>query len=503
MRQRGVAWAIARVSAWLVFFSLWRLCGAAVLEGVALEHRTGRPLARSKVSLEGIRALATSPISTLLTDSQGRFRFSSLAAGAYLVTARRDGYASAKFGQKRWNSPGTPIVLGESSEFFAEMRLKRLGTISGAVLDENQVGLAAHSVYAFRAGRQPLRLVAAGASDDRGMYRITGLEPGRYYVRTGARELEDGRTLAPTFFGQTTAAAQASLVEVDLDVEALGIDVAPLPGRLVRLSGSVTGAPSAAVTLYSDTGKRELRVEAGGQFVFDQLAPGNYYQILAESTDPPRVGYRTLWVGEAPSSVALDLGPLPALRVRCEEKSGKTFDPRQVSVFLRRNEPPESSVIRVLGNETVALSPGEYVAGAAAPMEFAIDSLRTPRGGLGTNEFIALPGQTLELTVVLSAQPASVVGQISSRDGRPLTGAPVFLHPVDPELCTRLQGSRAGRTDQNGEYRFFGLPPGKYQIFSSFELEPQEDDWGKIPAQTVTLEEGQQAKVNLEVLGGL
>jgi len=503
MKRWGVARRITRVSLGLLLVWLVRTSAAAVLDGVVLEQRTGRPLARAKVSLEAIRALATSPISTLLTDSQGRFRFSSLPAGAYLLTARRDGYAAAKFGQKRWNGPGTPIVVEESSGFFAEMRLKRLGAISGAVLDENQVGLAAHHVYAFRAGRQPLRMVAAGASDDRGVYRITGLEPGRYYVRTGARELEDGRTLAPTFFGQTSAAAQASVVEVDLDVEAAGIDVAPLPGRLVRLSGSVAGAPSATVTLYSDTGKRELRVEASGQFVFDQLAPGNYYQILAESTDPPRAGYRRLWVGEAPSNVALDLGPLPALRIRCEEKSGKAFDPRQVSVFLRRNEPPESNVIRVLGSETVALSPGEYMAGAAAPPQLAIDSLRMPRGGPGPNEFTALPGQALELTVVLSAQPASVVGQISSRDGKPLTGAPVFLHPVDPELCTRLQGSRASRTDQNGEYRFFGLPPGKYQIFSSFELEPQEDDWGKIPARTVTLEEGQQAKVNLEVLGGL
>ena len=111
------------------------------------------------------------------------------------------------------------------------MRARRLGVISGRVLDENQIGLSNVTVYAYRTGSK-LRLAQSAVTDDRGAYRVVGLEPGRYLIRTGAMELEDRRSLLPTYFGQSPKAQGATPVESQLDREVGRIDLEPLCCRV-------------------------------------------------------------------------------------------------------------------------------------------------------------------------------------------------------------------------------------------------------------------------------
>jgi hypothetical protein len=139
-----------------------------------------------------------------------------------------------------------------------------------------------------------------------------------------------------------------------------------------------------------------------------------------------------------------------------------------------------------------------------APPEFYIESIRTAEPGQRPGEFTVQPGHTIELIVALSSQPAGVAGKVSTRDGKPAIGAPVYLHAIDPELCSRLNGSRSTRADHAGEFRFAGLPPGKYQVFGSFEIrEPGEDDWGRLPVSVISLGENEKATIDLELLGDL
>lgn len=478
---------------------------AAVLEGVVLENRSARPLARARVTLESIRGGAPSPAGSVLTDSAGRFSFHSLPGGAYLLSARRVGYLTAKYGQKRWNGAGTPVVLDADGRFFAEFRLRRLGVITGQVLDENDVGLAGHDVYAFRLGETPLRIAGGGATDDRGVYRITGLEPGRYSIRTGTRQLEDGRGLLPTFYGQTTEAGQAKPVEVDLDRETAGADIQPLFGRLAKITGKVFGGAPASVVLYSDTGKREVQVPADGTFQFDQLGPG-FYQLIATSTgEPQRAAYQKVTVKEGTTDVSLLLARLPVLRIRCQDKSGQRLDAAGLSVFLRRKEPPDAAPVLVFqAGETKPLPPGEYELAAMSAAGYYVEALHVPQRGRQARELSAMPDGVLEVAVVLGSQPAGVRGKVLDAEGRPVTGAPVFLTALDPDLRARINGPRSVRAGENGEFRFFGLPPGRYQLFSSFEIsEPEETDWAALPVSSVLLEERQEAALDLKLIGGL
>lgn len=476
---------------------------AAELEGVVLENLSGRPLARSEVRLEVIAAGATSALRSMLSDSRGRFVFHSLPAGAYLISVRRAGYLTARYGQRRWDGPGTPVVLAAAAHFFAEVRLQRLGVITGQVLDENQVGLTGHPVYAFKESDGALRMAAGGVSDDRGIYRLIGLEPGRYYVRTGPRRLEDGRGLLPTFHGQTTVFAEARPVEAELDREMGGVDIEPVAGRLTRLAGRVLGG-AATVTLHSELGEREAQAGPDGAFQFDELAPGPYELIALTTSGPPRAAWRRLYLGERAAEVALELRALPSLRVRCEEKDGRRVDAGRVTVFLRRAVRPGDNPVRIEGGQSIALIPGEYQAAAVAPPEYYIHSFLMPRSSSRPGRFEAFPGEAMDLTVVLGSRPAALRGQVRDAEGKLVPGAPVFLSAVDPELRLLLEGGRSTRADQSGEYRFYGLPPGRYRLFSSFEVsQPRDPDWDATGAAGVTLEEGQRANLDLKLAGGM
>src|SRR4051794_18394206 len=81
---------------------------AALVQGVAVEYASGRPLARATITLASGRTGQRS----VLADSQGHFTFSGLAPGAYQLAGSKKGYALSRFGQTSWKGPGTAIVLG-------------------------------------------------------------------------------------------------------------------------------------------------------------------------------------------------------------------------------------------------------------------------------------------------------------------------------------------------------------------------------------------------------
>ncbi|MCS7315604.1 MAG: carboxypeptidase-like regulatory domain-containing protein [Bryobacterales bacterium] len=488
----------------LLGWALGSVALAAEIQGVVLENASGRPLARAEVTVERIRGGGGTDHQRTWSDPRGRFLFSGLPAGAYLVSARRQGYLRARYGQRSWDGAGVPIVLDEDSQFFAEIRLARPGVITGRVLDENGVGMPGHAVYAFRAGGRPVRVVGAALTDDRGVYRLTGLEPGAYYVRTGPRQLEDGRGLLPTFYRQSTVLAEARAVSVELDSETQDVDIEPLPGKLVKLTGRLTAAP-ATVTLYGDAWHREAQVGLDGAFQFDELAPGSY-QLLALTADRPlRVAWERVTVGEGGLETVLELAAPASLTVHCVERGGGKADAKRTNVFLHRQDPPGGDPLRVEGGTTVTLLPGIYGLGVSAPLDRYVADLQGPRTALGPGLFEAPVRAALEVTVVLGTRPGAVSGRVLDPDGNPVVGAPVFVRADDPVQQYLMDAARkATRSDASGVYRIHGLAPGRYRIFSSFEVEqPREQDWEKYGASSVTVGEGESVKLDLRLAGGM
>jgi hypothetical protein len=88
---------------------------------------------------------------------------------------------------------------------------------------------------AYRA-RLPLRTAGSSTSDDRGVFRIGGLEPGKYWVRSGAHTLEDRTGWLPTFAPQESEIRNARLFRVTVDADTTDADVNPQSGALFSLS---------------------------------------------------------------------------------------------------------------------------------------------------------------------------------------------------------------------------------------------------------------------------
>src|SRR5262245_22631656 len=190
-----------------ILFFVWAAAlKAAVIRGSVVEHATGKPLARAVVALQPI-AGTPATAATVRTNSIGAFEFPSLPAGAYVVTASRPGFVTLQAGQKDWKSAGFPIMLEDAAVHIVEMRLRRFGAISGMVLDEEEIGLPDHDVVVYRNTRPP-RLLTRTRSDERGAYRLGGLMPGSYLVRTAGKQYDDA-SYVPTFHRESQEVEQA------------------------------------------------------------------------------------------------------------------------------------------------------------------------------------------------------------------------------------------------------------------------------------------------------
>lgn len=123
----------------------------------------------------------------LLTTSEGKFVVRGVPAGPVQLSVTAPGYVSGGHGQTRPNGPVQPLVVAESAKVVeATIRVWRTAAITGVVTDDRGEPLVGIQVRALRRsyvrGQSRLTGGGFGTSDDRGVYRISGLVPGDYAV---------------------------------------------------------------------------------------------------------------------------------------------------------------------------------------------------------------------------------------------------------------------------------------------------------------------------------
>ena len=507
-----------RVSAWrrVILTNMYRLllaalCGcaahAAVIRGVILDRATGRPLARSLVNLRPVEGSGGSP-QAVRAGRTGQFTF-QVSAGMYLLRASRAGFAPFQYGQRDWKSAGKPVAVEQEGALYLDIRLRRYGAISGTVLDENEIGIPDQKVIAYPA-TQPLRIASTATTDDRGIYRIHGLEPGTYYVRTAAKQLEDASGLLPTFHKETMAVDQSMTVDVELDAQADDIDIRPLPGKLFRVFGKVQVSPPAAVTLslISDVGR--VQTKTAGTFAFEQVAPGNY-ELIADGEDPYGRGklgtYQEISV-DRDTELSVHVTSWRETEFHMQDEKGNRVELGGAKITARRKDLDGGGRPEVLKlvNDRAALGPGRWEMSVVPPAGYyplqlsgnygATDS--QPGRADGWNE-VNLRGFD-SITIKLSSHPASIHGVVDGAGHDAAPGAPVYLEAFDKDSHKRVTELRTVRTDLRGQYRFSGLTPGLYRILSTFEYDkPDSDSMEAGGARSVTLEEGSDTAQDLDL----
>lgn len=439
-------------SGWLFSTLLFLLPGAAhagTISGVLLDQLSGYPLSRSLVRLEPLPGspVALRPLQTR-SGRSGQFGFASVPPGLYRLTAQRTGYFPIGYAQRRPTGQAKPISVTADSNTFAELRAHRLGAITGIVLDENSVGIPGTPVVAYPA-RLPLRSAGRGLADDRGIYRISGLAPGKYWVRTGAHRLEDDSGILPTFSPQTSQSRDATVYSVRLGGDTTDANVRPDPGNLFQLTITTecTGPP-VMVTVTSESLFQSATVPCPGQHRFENLPPGPY-QVLAENPTGTQTAFERLVVNRDIFTVA-QLAELPRLRIQ----------PPKVPLLARRDNLYDLTPLRPV---VPPLLPGQWEFVATTPPTSFAEFIRLDRSRDSHHLLIDYRSFN-SLVVTISDKAGQVEGVVKNSPG-----IPVFLWPVSEANRRVLGGSRELIADTEGRFSFVGLPPGDYRILATFD----------------------------------
>lgn len=297
---------------------------AGAIEGTVVNAATGAPVAHAQVWTSipvrpsAATAGSTMPAPRILsayTDSEGQFRLENLEAGQYQILARKGGYVDSV-------SQGPPrvavqLAAGERKSGVS-LKLTPQAIISGRVLDEfgEPVQGALVQAYSVRLvnGKPAMSGTMSGVTtDDRGMFRLLNLGPGRYVVgvqfqdRPQLMAAGQGQadTYAPTYFPKALDASDAQPLEVAAGAEKAGVEIRLQKVAAYLVRGRVIGRNGEASTGISvmmrqrgqgvGPGQMSTGVRMGPDGTFEVVGVrSGSWVLVAQSREPgtaaPRMG---------------------------------------------------------------------------------------------------------------------------------------------------------------------------------------------------------------------
>ena len=450
--------------------------GKGAISGVVVVAGVGQPARRARVTLN---SPDTGRGRTAMTDDSGRFAFTALPEGRYNLSASKPGHISGSFGQRIPGRSGTPIQLTDGQQLRLQMQIWRGSVITGTVLDEQGEAIPNTPVrvlrYVFQGGQRVLQPGSGGQTDDRGVYRVFGLQPGEYLVSATPRNVavaanavadqaraavaaalervaiagnlevqaqaslaerarlvadnsgdpqqaESGTGYAPVYYPGTTSPASATSVTVGPGEEKTGIDFSYQVVPVARIDGVVTSStqlpPNVQITLVNTAfnvpglSPGSTRADANGSFRISNVPPGQYTLVARATIGDGRGG------GPAARGMAMAM-PRP-------DGGGRGAGPAG---------PPEPT--RLWGSADVSVD-----------------------GRDATNVVILLqPGVQVSGRVTFDggAQPPADLSRMR------VTLQPIVVPGTAGELVTNA----AGRVEADGRFTIASVVPGRYRLTAS------------------------------------
>jgi hypothetical protein len=318
--------------------------GNGSITGIVVVSGSRQPARRARVNLGASQEAGGSR--TAVTDDRGRFAFNALPAGRFNLSASKPGHLNATYGQRQPGRPGTPIQLADGQRLEVQLQLTRGGVITGTVLDEYGEAIPNTPVralrYVIQGGQRTLQSAGNAQTDDRGAYRIFGLQPGDHIVYATPRNvgtegverprqaelqalLQRAETLnraepgltqvlieraaqlkaelsaasadettgyAPVYYPGTTTPSSAVAIPVGPGEEKSGVDFQYQVVPIARIEGIVTSpiqASNIQITLVNTgfnvpgLGPGGTRADQQGAFRLSNVPPGQY-TLIARAT---------------------------------------------------------------------------------------------------------------------------------------------------------------------------------------------------------------------------
>lgn len=483
---------------------------SAVLVGQVVDAETGQPVEDASVTITGrpapARGRAAAPAAPaaggdffdlmmvarsgrgsaerVAAGANGRFVVRGLPIASYNVRAEAPGYLGGSTGLGRpGGSESFEIRQGQTSARVT-IRLLKQAILTGVVVDEAGEPVIGASVRAYRRSISRfgvLSYVSAGpaTTDDRGAYRLFGLEPGEYLV------------LVPQ--SQSTFPAAAA----DAAIQGL------LSGRMPE-----GGAGSLSRGVASPMNPHGVRVGEWRLTSENVLSPtGSDGALLAYRTvffpsaqSPADATWVALRSGEERGSVDFALRPVVTGRVTGLVTGPKgpvaNLPIRLVPAGDRRADEPSS--LDVADGQTsadgrftlLAVPPGQYRViaeretlpdmSADMPEELAsnpmIQMVMKMRGAgqtplFGEATVTVGPGEASEVAIT-ATEGVKLTGRLDFQGGAPpakdaMTRAVIVLRSLD----AGLNGSRTVKPAADGAFTATGVVPGRYALTCSLMSE--------------------------------
>ena len=513
--------------------------GTASLSGQVVALDTGRGVKRARVNLS---AAELPDGRAVMTDPDGRFTVPNLPAGRYRITVSKPGFITMSYGARRPGRAGRPYQLADGERARGvDFQLPRGSVVTGHVFDEDgepMVGAQVRAMrFAYVQGDRRLTPAGSGMTDDRGEFRIYGLQPGTYYVAGATTQAStvtvmgrDGSVMvegvnvtlenvtvvggdagapptpsgfAPTYYPGVTSVADALPVTVGLQAEAGNVDFVLQLVPTARVSGMVTGpdgAPVAGgnVTLSPEDGSTVGRmlganygsgIRPDGSFNILNVPPGRY---VAFARGMGRRGEEALFAvqpvavaGSDVSSVNLTLttGLTVSGTVSADTGSSTPSNLTRLRVSLLSLSslpiptPPPSGVLLDGSFVITPVVAGPYlIRTSGLPQNFSLKGGYYGGRDVSDVPLEVRPGQNLGgLSLVISDRVTQLSGTVSDSSDQPLLDYTVVAYSSDASNWRpQSRYIQVGTPDANGQFRIRGLPPGEYLVVAVDDVESGE-----------------------------
>jgi Carboxypeptidase regulatory-like domain len=423
--------------------------------------------------------------------ADGRFSFTGVAAGSYLVYASRVGFVDTQNGSPR--DRVSVSLKGDDNKTGVDLKLIPTGALTGRVTDADGEPLEHVSVQA-----QGARGGDFDITDDDGRYRIGGLAPGKYTVQTSSRSdyfagppeiRTDGTTEVHnvvTYYPGVLTEKEAGRIDVRAGVETPGADIRMLRAPFVRVSGRVVDMPAnahPAMMIEHDHGSSEVGMKGDGTFVLWRLNRGKY--TLSADWDGARtVGVPIEVAGSNIDNIELRVVPDSDISGHLEfedddarklpkpDGPGEDIDERRITL-IRESVRPASTIDANGAFQIKQVVAGKY----RVQVSWGAAYVKSVRLGATTFDGAKLDLMNgaggAELSVLMGAANSSISGTVQDSKG-PATNVVVVLLAADGDSDDEemdFSSSKYSGTGTDGNYSFDHVAPGNYHMVAVPENE--------------------------------
>jgi hypothetical protein len=522
--------------------------GTAAIRGQVIAADTNLPLRGVVVTVSG-PALGEPGRRAVATDAQGRFSVTALPAGAYRVHgspgAFRGQYLGLQYGARRNGELGDRIELADGQRFDgANIALPRGGTISGRVVDEFGEVVTRVSVFVSRMRPGGVAFHRGGMptyTDDRGQFRLYGLEPAEYIVGAEARgsswPAPDGPSegYMTTYHPSSLVEREATRVRVAAAQDVADIEIRLVRTRTFRISLTVMDSqgrpvsnahPNLYNSSYGGSGGSSSSNEPG-KFTIRDVVPGDYRLVVqpfsgihGETADRRRPEY-----AEVPLTVNSDIDDLvvvtqPGTTIRGEvvfAEGAPAVPPSGLQVMVQpsdRTSPALAPTPSVTVGTDLQFTFRDiwgsfYVRSVMRSPTYTLKAVMLGDTDISDTAVRFTPEHDGKLRVVLTSRSSVVEGVVRDEKGEPVGSATVVMFPE--EKSSWRSGSlrlRFAMTGKDGKFALRGVLAGRYyaaavqqgeQVYLGAEAGPEAFEAVTKDAVLVSVGEDEKRALDLQV----